>query len=911
MDIKTSLSTIYLSEIFSNIYVEFLTQNFLKNTYIYDKILLCYNSLIKNMHIRWLNSDIISQEIGKYWYNLLPEPPHVPLYKKILKQFQDYMVYILIIAAVIAIFYGEYIDGIIILIVVLINALIWFIQEYRADQALAALKSMLSSHSTVIRDGKKQRVESRELVPWDILYIEAGIKVPADGKMIESNSVKISEAALTGESVPVTKENDSEIFMGTQVAYGTWYAQISETGGATRFWQIAYETNKTEKKLSPLAKELQHISFFVGKLAILISAVLLLVEMFVYGKSFGEAILFSISVAVAAVPEWLLATMTISLALSVRKLAKQKAIIRKLSSVETLWGVTVICSDKTWTLTKNQMTITQIYVGEEALLVSGAGYNLEWKVFWEIPQIIKDELLLVSSLCINASLEWKKVIGDPTEAAFIPLVYKLLGQDSEKTLEKMQDNYARIKEFPFDNTRKMMSVVCDVDGIKKILSKGALLSILENSTHFYNRDWNIEKFTQEEKQKVIDQANSFSEKALRVLALASRDVDIQDIKEEKDIEHSLVFIWLVWEIDPPRDGLLQNITITQQAGIKTIVITWDAPKTALAIASQIGIIQDAKTASVFIWEIIEKMDDAEFQELLNFKKHKREILFARVAPIQKKRIVQALQANGEIVAVTGDGVNDAPALKEWDIGIAMGITGTDVSKESADVILADDSFWTIVTAIVEWRVIYANFRKFIFYLFSSNIAELTLIFLAMLFHLPLPLTAAMILIINLGTDVIPALGLWVDPAEENVINKKPRDTKEKIMNSGFIKVFSLWWIVMWIFVFGLYYYFLKTGSLWIAQTVAFSAIVVIQILNSFMLRSFDISLFNRNRSINWLLIFGWVFGIWLLFLFTNTPFFQEYLRMSALDWQSWWIIVLSCSILVIIADFIKVRMKFR
>ncbi len=894
----------------------------------------------------WLQSSEIKSKHKKYGLNKLPEAKTDPIYLKILRQFHDMMVYILLVACFIALLHWAYVDSAIIFSVVIINAIIGFIQEFKADKALAALKSMLSPHSTVIRDGKKQQIASEEIVPGDILYIEAWIKVPADALILESNSLKIEEAALTWESVPVGKQKISideqdeiikniqtdneidiksfswwkQVYMWTKAAYWTGIALVHSTWASTSFWKIAHETSNTTKELSPLEKELNNIGMFVWKVALWLSLILVLVSVYVYKQPFGDALLFSVSVAVAAVPEGLLATMTIALALSVRKLAWQNAIVRKLSSVETLGWVTVICSDKTGTLTKNQMTITQFWNNDQINMVSGTGYGLEWEVSGDIAEPLIKKATQISALCINASIRDGEVIGDPTEGAFIPFVNKTVSyipdfkefSHDKDSVPLLQKQYPRVRELPFDDVRKMMSVIHDMWENKQLLAKWALASILSRSTRILQNDGNIIPLTDKEKENITTNMHSMSDQALRVLALAYKEVwDDQIEAKDNELESDLIFVWLVGQIDPPRDMLAETIADTQKAGIKTIIITWDAPKTALAIAHQVWIVQNKETAEVYIGEKVEEKSDDELQKILDFSDWDREVLFARVAPVHKKRVVAALQKNHHIVAVTWDWVNDAPALKKWDIWIAMWIAWTDVSKESADVVLADDSFNTIVKAIVEWRVIYSNFKKFILYLFSSNVAELTLIFIAMIFGLPLPLTAVMILVINLWTDVFPALALWIDDPEKDVINQQPRDTHSKIMNKRFITVFTSWWVTMWIIISILYYYFLQeTGSQLYAQTVAFCALVCIQLTNSFMWRTFDNSMFSRNFLENKLLVIWAVFWVSLLMLFTNVEFFKETLKMETLTLSTWWIIVTLCIVIVSIWDQIKKRISF-
>lgn len=854
-----------------------------------------------------------------------------------LEEFTDLMVVILIVAAVIAGLSGEATDASMILIIVVLNASIGFIQKYKAEKALEALQKMLSPHAKVIRNGKVQEIKAELLVPGDLILLGEGDSVPADARLIEENELQVDESALTGESIPVEKTTEalSEknlpmdgyknlVFMGTAITHGTAKAIVIHTGMNTEFGKIANLTQTTTKDKSPLQKELFKIGVFVGKITLVISSFLLLVGWLWQGKAFTETFLFATSVAVAAVPEGLPATVTIALAIGVQRLARKRAIVKKLSSVETLGSTTVICSDKTGTLTKNQMTVVQAYLEDQTFSITGKGYNPEGK--WQgenqnsIPKSLQ-KLCEAATLCNNskvnqANKKWT-VVGDPTEGALLVAVGK-----TTFTRSKIEQPFKRIYELPFDSTRKMMTTIDENKKDKKTIAhlKGAPDEVLKICTHVFEKG-KIIKLTPQKRKKILAENDRMAKQALRVLAFAEREIDGKGIPKGKKqyskalVEKNMVFVGLMGMIDPPREEVFEAIRMAHQAGIKIYMVTGDHGITAHAIAKELGIVQGDETRVITGTELNE-MNENELSRL--FKTKKDQILFARVSPEHKLKIVGALKKNGEIVAMTGDGVNDAPALKKADIGVAMGITGTDVSKEAADMVLVNDSFETIVHAIEEGRTIYENLKKFVFYIFSCNIGELVTVFTAILLGIPAPLTAVLILAVNLGTDVLPALALGVDPREPGIMKKPPRSQKDHIMKRGFIGHFTYLGIMIGIIVVSMYFWMLyRYGWQWgmplhkenltylKASTSALTLLVFIQMINAFNCRSLKYSIFKLGFFTNRWLLKAIGISVLTVFAFVELPLFQKFLHTTHLTWKEWGTLAMASFIILGIEEIRK------
>jgi len=852
--------------------------------------------------MKGLTSDEAAQLLSQHGKNVLEAKAGNPWYKILFSQFTDLLVVILILAAVVSYFLShDPVDSYVIFGIVLLNAGIGFFQEYRTEKTLEALKRMVHPEIRVVRDGEESLLPTELLVPGDVVVLGEGDKIPADGVLIEAHSLKIEESALTGESVPVDKRGEDPVFMGTSVARGSATFVVTKTGMNTQFGEIARLTTETAKTKSPLQIELTRIGIFVTKVTGLICFILFGVGLW-RDYSLVESLLFSVSVAIAAVPEGLPTTITIALALGASVLAKKKAIVKKLSSVETLGAVTTICSDKTGTLTKNEMTVRRVYLAERSLFeVSGVGYDpmagnvnyMGGKSGEKGNQELLNRLLQICQHCNDSKLQKHegryRILGDPTEGALLTLAAKANHEilDETPTVKLPVDDV-----FPFDSDRKMMSVIVKLEGGDRLMTKGSPDQVLEKCTH-WSDGHKIHKLDKAKRAKIQAHYSRMAENALRVLAFADKDLRGKWPKNEIEAEQGLVFLGLVGMIDPPRDEVKDAIAKCRGAGIRVIVITGDYGLTAAAIAKELGIVRGKP--QVFTGDEVEDMSDKDLLKIL--KDREKSVIFARSLPAQKMRVVNLLQEQGEIVAMTGDGVNDAPALKKANIGVAMGITGTEVSKEAATMILTDDSFASIVTAIEEGRRIYENLKKFVWFIFSCNIAELLVIFAAILFAFPLPLTAILILCIDLGTDILPAIALGVDNAEKSLMERPPRNTKAKVMQKDFVLHFLFTGIIIGV---GVTLAFLYTvindgwsfgmpinGEWAHATTVAFASLVFVQLVNAFTARSFTQSIFTNNPLKNPFMIMAVFTSVLMALVMIYVPWMNRILGTTPLTVHDW------------------------
>ncbi len=924
-----------------------------------------------------LSSEDAARLLKEKGANVLEVKKKRPLILEFFDEFKDLMVIILIAAAAFAFASGETTDGAIILFIVVLNATIGFVQKYKAEKAIEALRKMITPQARVFRDGKQLKIAAAEVVPGDILILEEGDTVNADAVIFEENELETQEAILTGESIPVGKNSlfheqnpnrDPEkihtVFMGTMVTNGTGRAVVIRTGMRTEMGKIAKLTTETKKDKSPLEKEIHNIGIFVGKITFIITAILFIVGVLLQKKGIIDTLIFATSVAVAAVPEGLPATITISLAIGVQRLAKNNAIVKQLSSVETLGATTVICSDKTGTLTKNEMTVKEMHFDRYSARTLGAGYDprgsitimhgeknittigdeqnpyedyeqnrldLE-KLSEEHPELhgTFELLLITAALCNNADVSHEngtwKVLGDPTEAALITAVKK-----SGFHLAEAREKFEKIHEYPFDSTRKRMTVLMKDSASGKIfaLCKGAPASILSASSHVMLNNHPV-LLDQETYKGFIATNEKMAGNALRCLGFAYRELTAHELRRlksetggkirltQEETEKNLVFLGLTGMEDPPRPEVPEAIELTQRAGIKVYIITGDQGPTAQAIAGQIGLLQH-KNHRIIYGEELEIMSVSELKKILN-QQH-MDVIFARVSPADKLKIVSALKELGEIVAVTGDGVNDAPALKRSDIGVAMGIAGTDVSKEAANMILSDDSFATIVKAVKEGRTIYENLKKFIFFIFSCNIGELVLIFSALILNLPMPLTAVLILFINLATDVLPAIALGVEPAEKDIMDKNPRHPKQKILNREFVLHFMYIGLLIGGITLIAYMWDLarlhvvfdqsaaKDGIEYMkASSLAFMLMVTTQLAHSLNSRSVEKSIFTLKPWSNLKLLGAILISFLLAFTVVEVPFFQELFNTTGLD-STEWLVVGGGSLIIIIAEELRKLIK--
>ena len=860
----------------------------------------------------------IKKLLEKYGTNELVAESKHKWYHILFSQFADLLVVILIVSAVISFLMGpEHIsDAFVILGIVILNAGIGFFQEFRTEKTLEALQKMVHPEIRVLRAGKESLIETKYLVPGDIVILGEGDKIPADGILLEAHSLRIEESALTGESLPVDKKADNEVFMGTSVARGSGVFEVKSTGMSTKFGEIARLTTSTKKLKSPLQIELERIGVFVAKLTGVICVVLFGLGI-LRGSSLSESLLFSVSVAIAAVPEGLNTTIVIALALGATVLARKKAVVKKLSSVETLGAVTTICSDKTGTLTKNEMTVREIYLADRSIFnVSGVGYNPFSGKITHIGggkgrNTLKQKILEICAWCNEAKLinekNKYKILGDPTEGALLTLVKKSnLDPENKKFQIPIDDKYDEI--FPFDSDRKMMSIVIH----DRVMVKGSPDQVLEKCTKWSDGK-NLYDLDNDKREKIKAHYTRMAENALRVLAFAEKETNETKNLDQEKTESDLVFVGLVGMIDPPRDEVADAVVKCETAGIRIIVITGDYGVTAQAIARELGIVK-GDDVRILTGEEVINISDEDLKELLKDKT--KSIIFARSLPAQKMRIVEILQSQGEIVAMTGDGVNDAPALKKSNIGIAMGITGTEVSKEAATMILLNDSFASIVTAIEEGRRIYENLKKFVWFIFACNIGELVLIFAAILFAFPLPLTAILILCVDLGTDILPAIALGVDNPEKNLMHNPPRNTNKKLMDKLFVKDFLIVGSVIGASITVAFLYTIHQDLGWWfgdsldisvehGMTVAFTSLVLVQLINAFSARSFTQSIFKQNPLTNHFLLIAILTSILMVLCIIYIPFLNNILHTTPLIPKDWLVIVIASIIPLIVVEIRK------
>ncbi len=855
-----------------------------------------------------LTSEEAKRRLEKYGRNELIQTKGPSILEMFLEQLKDYMVIILIIASVISIVLGEITDSVIIIAIVIINAVLGVVQEYRAGKALEALKKMSAPNAKVIRDGEPVVIPSSEVVPGDIAILEAGDYIPADVRLVSSVNLKVEEAALTGESVPVEKDAHAEFngeiglgdqincgFMSTIVTYGRGTGIVTETGMNTVMGSIATMLQEAPQEDTPLQKKLAQMGKMLGTGCLVICLVV-----FIMGLLRGEEILSmfmtAVSLAVAAIPEGLPAVVTIVLAIGMQRMVKRNAIMKKLHAVETLGGTTVICSDKTGTLTQNQMTITKMYVPGLEIDVQGEGYKPAGGFFvGEEPLNLEQEkavrrLLEIQVLCNDARLEhvtennqdeWR-ILGDPTEGAMVVAAAKAGINQAE-----INQKQPRLQEIPFDSARKLMTTFHKgEDGQFYSFTKGAPDILVQRCTKIMRRNGVIEDITPGDVETILEENHSLAAQALRVLAMAFKPVGrIPDHPSSEEDEKELVFCGLVGMIDPPRPEAIEAVKVCKEAGIRVVMITGDYKDTAAAIARQLGIIESDD--QVMAGAELDALSDEQTNEVA-----KRVNVFARVSPEHKVRIVQAMKNNGNIAAMTGDGVNDAPALKRADIGIAMGITGTDVTKESADMIITDDNFASIVAAVEEGRVIYSNIRKFVFFLMSCNVGEVLIIFLSMLFNWPIPLLPIHLLWVNLLTDAFPALALGTENKEPGLMQEKPRDPDASIIDRSMILSIIVQSGVMTAAILIAFYFGWQSGGIDTGRTYALLTMCFSELLRAYTCRSekytaFKLGFFS-NKNMN-LATGGCII---LLVLVALVPGLREVFSLVKLSLFDWDVIVL-------------------
>ena len=934
-----------------------------------------------------LTAEEAEKRQAQYGLNQLVEAPRTTFLKMVIDQLNNFVIILLIVAAVVSALLGEWIDAGAILSIVVLNAVLGVIQESRAEQALAALKKLAAPEAQVLRSGHRISVPARELVPGDIVYLEAGNFVPADIRLLEAVNLRAEEAALTGESVPVQKnatisldrdiplgDRKNTVFMGTVVNYGRGRGVVTSTGMHTQLGMIATMLQSVEEENTPLQQRLDQLGKILGYGALAVCGLVFLVGLIRALGSMGFAELFTtatgleevvdlfmiaVSLAIAAVPEGLPAVVTISLALGMREMVHRHALIRRLSSVETLGSATVICSDKTGTLTQNEMTVTKLWVDGQFVDVTGTGYRPQGEFMVDGKAVNLHQYpaamtaLWLGVLNNDAQLEVTpseeggdpvyRIIGDPTEGSIIVAAAKAgLG------LEQLIAAFPRENEIPFDSTRKRMVTMHLINDPRSEITPATLYHHAQQYTiavkgapdvvlNLCNRYQHISDdqalpLDEAARARILAANDTMTQGALRVLGVAYRAIPaLPEEVDNDDLERDLIFVGLIGMIDPARTEVRPALETARGAGIRTIMITGDYPNTAKAIAESIHLLSPGH--QVLTGAQLNEMTDAELQHEVQHTD-----VFARVSPEHKMRIVDALRANDEVVAMTGDGVNDAPAIKASDIGVAMGITGTDVAKETADMVLTDDNYASIVSAVEQGRIIYANIRKFVFFLLSSNVAEIMIIFLATLAGVPTPLTAIQLLWLNLLTDGAPALALAMEKGDPDVMERAPRPKKEPIINKSMrlgigIQTIMQTGAVLTAFAIGLIWELQHTAGItipdgmnpilfliqfndWVhvadvktAETMAFVTLSLCELFRAYTVRSERASVFRLGLFSNKYMQYAVALSIVLMLLVVNVPFLQTVFNTHFLSWDKWLTVVGLALLPAIAEEFTKLYLR--
>ena len=873
-----------------------------------DDVLKDLNSDQKN----GLSSQEAKQRLEKYGPNALAEKKGKSFFAKLIEQLLDPMVIILLVAAAVSSLQGDMVETLIILAIVVLNSGLSLYQEGKAENSLKALQNMSAPHAKVIRDGRIQSVPAHDLVPGDIVSLETGDIVPADIRLLDSQNLSSDESSLTGESVPVDKDSNIELEKDVEIGDRTNYLHsssiitrgrgigiVANTGHNTEIGKIATNIQSTEEEASPLQLKLAKLSKTLGYLVVGVSIIVFIVGLLRPDLSVLDSLMTAVSLAVAAIPEGLAAVVTIVLSIGMNRMSKKNAIVKKLLAVETLGTTTFIASDKTGTLTQNEMTVKTIFTNNQHFDVEGVGYSPEGDITSNEQKVNISEnkelemLITAASLDSDAKLKHENnkwdIIGDPTEGALITLSEK-----AGLSNETLNDEFKRVKEYPFDSTRKMMTTFHENYFDDKFVSftKGAPDIMIDKSSKII-LNGEVVDFTPELKQELLDKNNEYARQALRVLAFSYRTWDkLPEDKDPDNIESDMIFIGLTGMIDPARPEAKEAIKECKTAGIIPMMITGDYLETALAIGKDLGIADSDDQA--IMGKELNNMTPEQLREIVKTKR-----VFARVSPENKVQIVTALKENGEITAMTGDGVNDAPAIKKADIGIAMGITGTDVAKGTAEVILTDDNFATIVNAVEEGRIIYANIKKFVSFLLTCNIGEVLIMLIAMVVGAPIPLTVIQLLWLNLVTDSFPALALGVEKGEPDIMNNPPRKTDEQIIDKTIIDNIIVQAIAITVSTLGAFYIslnYLHAGEsgeiqLHAAQTVAFITLILAELLRAFSARSEKYTLFELGIFTNKSLVHAFIGSFILTLLVVYLPFVQDIFNSVPLRLIDWAVII--------------------
>lgn len=846
-----------------------------------------------------LTNKAAQEKLAQVGPNALVEGKKKSVLEVFLEQFKDLMVIILIVAAVISAFTGNLESTAVIIVVLILNAILGTVQHVKAEKSLEALKSLSAPAAKVLRDGKKQEIAAKDVVPGDILLLEAGDLVTADGRILDNFSLQVNESSLTGESTNIDKldttfekevplgDRVNMVYSSSLVTYGRANVLVTATGMDTEIGKIATLMNETKERRTPLQVSLDQFSSRLATAILIFCALILGLQMW-RGQPLLDALLFAVALAVAAIPEALSSIVTIVQAMGTQKMAKEHAIIKNLAAVESLGSVSVICSDKTGTLTQNKMTVEDVYIGGEVLKPE------ELNLSNQLHRYLLYDVVLNN----DASLSDGKKIGDPTESALLEMYRKVPGIDlgdgklglSESELRNHLD---RLEEVPFDSERKLMSTKHLIHTVPTIFVKGAIDVLLKRCINIRFGD-EVRPLTEQDRKNILAQNNHFSDNGLRVLAFAYKE---SDEELSTDTEKDLTFIGLVSEMDPPREESVAAVARAKEAGIRTVMITGDHKVTAVAIAKKIGIFTDGDLALTGLE--LDALSDEELDQQIE-----KVAVYARVSPENKIRIVNAWQRKDHIVSMTGDGVNDAPALKKADVGVAMGITGTEVSKDAASMILTDDNFATIIKAVANGRTVYENIKNAIGYLLSGNLSAIITVLFASIAGLPVPFVAVQLLFINLVTDSLPALAIGMEPGNPDILKRKPRDPKASLLDKPFVTQISTQGFLISLSVIAAFLIGLKDSPA-IACTMAFSTLTFARLLHGFNCRS-QHSIFKIEFKNNWYSLAAFALGTVLLALILFVPALHGLFAVQPLSGQEVWLIVILAIIPTILIQLVKV-----
>lgn len=851
------------------------------------------------------------ERLKKYGANKLGEKKHKSSLQIFMSQFANILIIVLLAATAISFILGEILDGIVIIIIVIINALVGYLQEKKAESAIDALKKMASPKAIVIRNGEHMEVDVENLVPGDIIQLEVGRHIPADARLVNCMNLEVDESSLTGESKPSAKavhkiEKDvvigdmkNMVFSGTIVTAGHGRAVVVATGMNTEIGKIAKLIQMPEEKKTILQRRLDVLGKQLS-IIIVVACVVIFVLGFFRGQPLIEMFFIAIALAVAAIPEGLPAVVTMVLAIGVQKMAKENAIIRKLSAVETLGSTTVICTDKTGTLTVNQMTVKKIFVNDKLLDVTGEGYSPAGKVMLEGKEYKPDNelnlMILNSVLCNDAELEQNKgkyaIYGDPLEGSLLTLAAKV---NNVKYIDETRKKHQRADEIGFDSNRKCMSTIHNIDGKRMLLIKGAPEVLLKKSSKI-SKNGKIVQLSEKEKIEIHEINNRLTSEALRTLSFGYKMLIEEHPKER--FEHDIIFLGIVGVIDPARPEAAASVEKAKRAGIKVVMVTGDHKNTAIAIAKSIGIYEHGK--KIITGEELDKLTTDQFAKAVDDI-----VIYARVSPEHKLKIVNVLKSRNHVVAMTGDGVNDAPALKKADIGISMGIGGTDVAKGVSDMILVDDDFSTIVNAVEEGRGIYDNIKKTIQFLLACNAGEVITIFTAIMIGLPTPLLPIQILWMNLVSDSLPAFALGVDTKDPDIMRRKPRPKKEGIVTRKSLYIIVLTAMLMCVGTVGIFVYGLDKWGYVRASTVAFTTMIFVQKGVVLSMRSEDKPIHKIGYLTNQMLLVSIGITAALQMMILYIPFFNDVFKTVPLGLEEWIIIISYCIAVYIFLEMYK------